>query len=76
MVKVISCKKWCEENITPMAWSRVVLKLVPELRDKGHTIKDIENPEDDLTVDEDTFKLFNGVLKNLYEMEMPQTVGV
>jgi len=76
MIKVINCKKWCEENITPMAWPRVVLRLVPELREKGYTIKDLENPTGDLTVDEETFKLFNSVLKTIYEVEMPQTVAV
>lgn len=76
MIKVINCKNWCEENITPMAWPRVVLRIVPELRQKGYSVKEMENPTDDVTVDEETFKLINGALMTIYEMEIPQTVAV
>ncbi len=76
MIKVINCKNWCEEHITPMAWPRVVLRVVPELRQKGYSVKEMENPTDDVTVDEETFKLFNGALMTIYEMEIPQTVAV
>lgn len=76
MIKVINCKNWCEENITPMAWPRVVLRIVPEIRQKGYSVKEMENPTEDVTVDEETFKLINGALMTIYEMEIPQTVAV
>ncbi len=76
MIKVINCKKWCEENITPMAWPRVVLRIVPEVREKGYSVKDLEEPSEEFTVDEATFKLFNKALMTIYDMEMPQTVAV
>jgi len=76
MIKVINCKNWCEENITPMAWPRVVLRVVPELRQKGYSVKEMENPTDSVTVDEETFKIFNEALKTIYEMEIPQAVAV
>ncbi|MEL6562327.1 MAG: hypothetical protein AAFQ94_29410 [Bacteroidota bacterium] len=59
-----------------MAWPRVVLRIVPELRQKGYSVKEMENPTDDVTVDEETFKLINGALMTIYEMEIPQTVAV
>lgn len=76
MIKVINCKNWCEENITPMAWPRVVLRIVPEIRQKGYSVKEMENPTEDVTVDEETFKLINGALMTIYEMEIPQAVAV
>ena len=76
MIKVINCKNWCEENITPMAWPRVVLRVVPELRRRGLSVKEMENPTDSVVVDQDTFKLFNTALKDIYEMEIPQAVAV
>ena len=76
MIKVINCKNWCEENITPMAWPRVVLRVVPELRRRGLSVKEMENPTDSVVVDQDTFKLFNNALKDIYEMEIPQAVAV
>ena len=59
-----------------MAWPRVVLRVVPELRQKGYSVKEMENPSADVTVDEETFKLFNEALKTIYEMEIPQAVAV
>ncbi len=75
-MKVENCKNWCEENISPMAWPRVVLKVIPDVRDLGLTIKDLENPVPGMELDDSVFEKCNAALKGLYEMEFPQDILV
>ena len=75
-LKVENFKNWCEDKISPMAWPRVVLKVIPEFREKGFTVKTLENPDSSTTVDDDAFDKFNTALKGLYEMEFPQDILV
>ncbi len=59
-----------------MAWPRVVLKVIPDIRDLGFTIKDLENPTPGMEVEQDVFEKFNTALKGLYEKEFPQDILV
>ena len=59
-----------------MAWPRVVLKVVPAMRELGISIKDLENPAPGMEVDDAVFEKFNAALKGLYEMEFPQDILV
>ncbi|MEM9324541.1 MAG: hypothetical protein AAGA85_02750 [Bacteroidota bacterium] len=67
MVKAINFKNWCSENITPQAWPRVVLRAVPELRELGVDTKGLQNPEDDMMIDEDAVAILNKWLDELYQ---------
>jgi hypothetical protein len=70
MVKAINFKNWCLDNISPQSWSRIVLKTVPELRESGIDWKDIENPSDDMELDEKTINILKGGLDQIYQMQV------
>ncbi len=73
-VKAIDFKKWCVDNISPLAWSRLVLNVLPELRQLGHNLSDIENPSEELTLGEKELKALEKAMNALYEMELPAEV--
>ncbi|MEQ8713296.1 MAG: hypothetical protein RIC80_09775 [Cyclobacteriaceae bacterium] len=73
-VKAIDFKKWCVDNISPLAWSRLVLNVLPELRQLGHNLSDIENPSEQLTLGEKELKALEKAMNALYEMELPAEV--
>lgn len=70
MVKAINFKNWCLENISPQSWSRIVLKTVPALREQGLDWKEIENPSDDLVLDDQTLEILKGGLDQIYQMSI------
>ncbi len=74
MVKAINFKNWCTENITPQAWPRIVLKSIPELRDIGIDTKGLQDPEDDLMLNEDVVSILNKWLSELYEVKVQEEI--
>ena len=72
MAKAINYKTWCINNITPQSWSRIVLKSIPELRDSGFTLNELENPSETLELDESTMDVLNKWLNELYDIQIAQ----
>jgi len=68
MAKAINFKNWCTQNISPQAWSRIVLKCIPEIRAKGLDLHDLDEPSNSLELDAEVMKLLNKSLEDLYQM--------
>ena len=52
--KASSFKNWCTENISPQSWTRICLKRVDDIRGKGYTLKEMEDLNPDIEIDEDS----------------------
>ena len=72
MAKAINYKTWCINNITPQSWSRIVLKSIPELREAGFTLQELENPSDTLELNQETMVVLNKWLQELYDIQMEE----
>lgn len=70
----IKLKNWCLENITPQSWSRIVLRALPQLREKGFELKDLEYPEEDLKLNEDVLSIIEQTMDQLYQLKIDETV--
>jgi hypothetical protein len=73
-IKAINLKNWCIENISPLAWSRIVLRVLPELRDLGHSLETVENPKPDLILEDKSLAVIEKAMQSLYEMGIPEEV--
>lgn len=71
-VKASSFKNWCTENISPQSWTRICLKRVDELRDKGITLQEIEDLTPDIDLDDEMVELLNAALNDLYELQVDE----
>ncbi|SNT30447.1 hypothetical protein SAMN05421640_3308 [Ekhidna lutea] len=67
-IKASSFKNWCTVNISPQSWTRICLKRVDEIREKGHTLKEMEDLNPDIEMDDDLMESLNTALSELYEM--------
>jgi UDP-glucose 6-dehydrogenase len=73
-VKAIDFKNWCMDNISSLAWSRLVLNVLPELRQLDHNLSDIENPSDQVILGEKELEALEKAMQALYKMELPHEV--
>lgn len=73
-IKVLTLKNWCNKSITPLAWQRVIIKILPELREKGFELNQLEEPTPDMIFGEDEFQLFTNSLDAVYKIEFPKEV--
>ena len=69
-IKASSFKEWCTENISPQSWTRICLKRVDDIRAKGHTLKEMEDLNPDIEIDDELLDALNSALSELYEMKV------
>lgn len=76
VIKASNYKNWCTENISPQAWTRIVLKCVNQVRDKGLSLKQMEDTNPDFELDADIMDALNEALAELYEMSVDESLLV
>lgn len=72
MVKASNFKTWCTDNISPQSWTRICLKCVDEIRGKGHTLKEMEDLDPDIDLDNELLEALNAALFDYYEMKVDE----
>ncbi len=73
-IKASSFKNWCTENISPQSWTRICLKNVDNIRGKGLTLKEMEDLNPDIEIDEELVEALNAALSDLYEMTVDESL--
>lgn len=64
-------KKWCDENITPLAWQRIVMKNLDAFKQRGLSMTELEK---EITLDEELLGIVKDTIKNMYQIEIPSSV--
>lgn len=73
-MKAIKIKNWCLENITPQSWSRIVLRTLPQLREHGLDLKEVENPDENLELSDEVMEIVEGAMDDLYQLKIDEEV--
>ena len=66
MIKAVNFKNWCDTNITPQAWPKVVLKSIPGLRSEDMDEAGLQDPHSEQILTSVQFDILNSALKELY----------
>jgi hypothetical protein len=74
MANALSIKKWCDENISPVAWQRVVMKNLDLFRTKSLGLADLETPANTINLDNELVEAVKKTIQELYKMELPVAV--
>ena len=69
-MKALIIKEWCDENITPVAWQRVTMKVLTHLREKGFTLAELEKPTESLLLPPETVTLIKQTISEMYQIEV------
>ncbi|MEP0984183.1 hypothetical protein [Ekhidna sp.] len=72
--KASSFKEWCTNNISPQSWTRICLRSVDAIRSKGHTLKEMEDLNPDVEMDDELMDQLNDALSELYDMKVDENV--
>ena len=73
-IRLLVLKNWCNKNITPLAWQRIVLRILPQLRDRGFDLYDLENPDETQYFGDTEFGYFTGALEGMYGITFPKEI--
>ncbi len=70
-MQALIIKQWCEENITPVAWQRITMKMLGHFREKGLSLTDLESPNASLMLASDSVTLITQTISEMYQIEVP-----
>ena len=70
-MQALIIKQWCEENITPVAWQRITMKIFAHFREKGLSLTDLENPNASIVLASDSVALIKQTIYEMYQIETP-----
>ncbi|MCU0439025.1 MAG: hypothetical protein MUC49_14095 [Raineya sp.] len=76
MANALGIKKWCDDNISPVAWQRVVMKNLDLFRTKGLGLADLETPVNTINLDGELIDAVKKTIQDLYKIELPVTTLV
>ena len=65
-IEAIKLKEWCDQNLSVVAWQRIVVKISPELRGSGLNIKNLTNPTSDILLDDGQYGVIKGAIEATY----------
>jgi len=69
-MRTIAIKKWCDENITPLAWQRVVMKNLDALKSTGLSLNELNNPPENVEISNKLVELIKQTIKDTYQMQV------
>lgn len=70
-MQALIIKQWCDENITPVAWQRVTMKIFTHLRENGFSLIELENPSPTLLLAPETVALVKQTISEMYQIDVP-----
>jgi hypothetical protein len=68
--KIYALKQWCELELTPLAWSRIIVRLLPVLRDFDCDFSEMQKPGANTAVDPELYKIFLATIEEIYGKSM------
>lgn len=69
-MKALKIKNWCEENISPLAWKRIVLKIMDLAHEEGYSLGEIEQPGENMILSKKMQGMVNDVVMQLYSRRL------
>ena len=67
---VLPIKAWTDRRLTPVAWARILVRLLPILQEYGYSLREIQNPSKETYVDESIYVLFQATILELYNIRV------
>ena len=67
--KVLAIKNWCDKKLTPLAYARVLIRLLPVIREYDYNFGDLQHPTEDTSIQHDFFLLMKATIKEIYHEE-------
>lgn len=62
-------KSWCEEKLTPVAYARVLVRILPVLREYGYSFHEMQHPTLQTRINHDFFLVIKATIREIYAEE-------
>ncbi|MFT6867127.1 MAG: hypothetical protein ACJA08_001966 [Cyclobacteriaceae bacterium] len=74
VIKASNYKNWCTDNISPQAWTRIVLKCLSLVRERGLTLGQLGDADPDIDLDMELLEALNDALAEIYDLTVDESL--
>jgi hypothetical protein len=71
-MKVIEIKNWCDQNLTPLAWQRIVMKNLDAFKANNLALSELNNPTPDIEISKEMVDAICVIIQDLYQVQVSQ----
>jgi hypothetical protein len=64
--ELLPLKTWCDINLNPLAWSRIVIRMLPVFRDFNQDLSTMQRPSHRTVVEYDLYLLIIATIQEIY----------
>ncbi len=68
-IAAFQMKLWCDKNLSPVAWARIILRNLPYFNSKGFSLAQLQNPPAGLILNPETFTLLKDTIERVYNVK-------
>lgn len=69
-IEAIKVKKWCDENLSPVAWQRLAVKVSPQFRGSGIKLTELLKPDETILLDDTQYAIFKEAIEDTYQVSI------
>lgn len=66
---VLPIKIWCERNLTPVAWPRILLRVFPIMSEYGYDFTDMQKPNFETKISHDFYLVVRATIIEIYNRD-------
>ncbi|MGB3849526.1 MAG: hypothetical protein WA958_06125 [Tunicatimonas sp.] len=67
-------KNWCDSSLSPMAWSRILTRMLPHFNQNGYYFQTLKNPDDSLIFKQETVEVLKETIQDIYQSQLPSAL--
>ena len=67
-------KLWCDQNLSPVAWKRIMVKVSPHFRGSGIKLSALLEPDETILFNDQQYALIKKTVEDTYNVGMAITV--
>lgn len=68
-------KQWLSDEISPLAWVRILVRITPHLREQGFTLSQLEQPDSSITFNRTTIGYMSKASQEIYSVAIPDRIN-
>lgn len=69
-IEATKIKAWCDSNLSPVAWQRIIVKVSPQFRGTGLKLSDLLNPTEAVLLDDKGYQIIKTAVEETYNVSM------
>lgn len=70
-MNALQVKSWCDSSLSPMAWSRILTRMLPHFNQNGYYFQHLKEPNNTLIFNSETSEVLKQTVKDIYQTELP-----